>query len=394
VSVVQPSALVVGPPTAGPITKTFHLRRLLLTAFLIRVACALFLHFTGYSRLLAPDEGTYASDGWDLALHWLGTLPGPHWRYSTGQPMGYFEINALFFAVFGQTEVPIKILNAAIGTLTIRYVFLIANQLYGVAVGRRAATLAAYFPSLILWSSVNIRDIWVILLLAFAAWQGIQFRERFNIKAIVLLALTVYATSRFRDYLVYVLLIPPIAAVLIGRREHFVRNAILSVFVATAGLLMLQQGIVGRQTEARLSLEAIAQLRQNMATGGSAFERGADISSPGGALLFLPTGLVYFFFSPFPWQVTSVLKALSLPEMLLLYYLVPSIIRGLRWTLRERFQEAFQMLLLTALIAVSYALGSGNIGTMYRHRAQAIVFVLIVASVGLELRPGRRGLKG
>jgi hypothetical protein len=80
------------------------------------------------------------------------------------------------------------------------------------------------------------------------------------------------------------------------------------------------------------------------------------------------------------------LKAISLPEMLLLYYLTPYVFRGIVWTVRERFRESLQVLLLTALITVSYALGSGNVGTMYRHRAQVIVFYLMFGAVGLQAR--------
>jgi hypothetical protein len=164
---------------------------------------------------------------------------------------------------------------------------------------------------------------------------------------------------------------------------------VIATVVAFAGLAMLQLGLVGSTTESRLSLEAIAALRQNMATGGSAFERGVDISTPTGALQFLPVGLTYFFLSPFPWQITSVLKALSVPEMLFLYYLCPSMLRGLRFAFTERLRQSLQVLLLIGLIACSYALSSGNVGTMYRHRAQAVVFILIFAALGYEMRRSR-----
>ena len=54
--------------------------------------------------------------------------------------------------------------------------------------------------------------------------------------------------------------------------------------------------------------------------------------------------------------------------------------------MRHHFREALQVLLLTALLTVSYALGEGNVGTLYRHRAQAILFYLMFAGVGLELK--------
>lgn len=367
-------------------TEAITLRRVIMAGFLLRLGCTLVLHFTGYSRALAPDEETYAGQGWALALYWLGDIVTRPSRYSSGQPIGYFQLNALFFVLFGHNELPIKVANAAVGAFTIRYIYLIARELYGTSVAHRAALFTAYLPSLVLWSSVNIRDAWVIFLLVFASWQGLRIQAGRSPFAVAWYALTVFLVSRLRDYLVYILLVPPVAVLLIARGEKLGRNFLVAVVLALTGLVMIQQGVVGKVTESRLSLEAVAEVRQNMATGGSAFEAGVDISTPGAALAFLPIGLAYFFFSPFPWQITTALKALALPEMLFLYYLIPSVVRGVRWSLGNRFVQSAQTLLLTSLIAASYALGSGNVGTMYRHRAQAVVFLLIFASLGMHIR--------
>jgi hypothetical protein len=75
--------------------------------------------------------------------------------------------------------------------------------------------------------------------------------------------------------------------------------------------------------------------------------------------------------------------------MILIYLLTPAMIRGIRYTIRTRFREALQILLVTGLITVSYALGEGNVGTLYRHRAQAISMYLMFAAACLELKKTR-----
>jgi hypothetical protein len=134
-----------------------------------------------------------------------------------------------------------------------------------------------------------------------------------------------------------------------------------------------------------VSLEVVSQTRAALSSEGeSAIERGADVSTPAAALAFLPVGLLYFFFSPFPWTITSPLKALSVPEMLLVYRLTLPAARGLAAAVRTRFRESLVLLLLTAFLTVTYAIGEGNVGTLYRHRAQTIPFYLIFAAFGLE----------
>jgi len=188
-----------------------------------------------------------------------------------------------------------------------------------------------------------------------------------------------------------VVALPPVVALLLARRGHLVRNLVLASLAALAVIVLMQQGVVGKRTTARMSLEGLSQTRQELATGGSAFHGQADVSTPAKALAFLPIGIVYFFFSPFPWEITSVLKLFSLPEMILIYALTPAAVRGIAYAARERLRDCFQVLMLTGLLTVSYSLGEGNVGTLYRHRAQVLGFYLMFAALGKELgvRPGK-----
>ena len=365
------------------------LQRLVLYGFLLRVALAFVLEWTGWSLRFAPDEDTYASTGRQMALYWTEELLVRPWRFSTTQPLGYFYINAVFYYLFGNSQMPLKLLNAFIGAFSARYIFLIARDLFGPAVARRSALLCEFFPSLVLWSVLNIRDVWVVFLLLFISWKSIQVARAYSPVALVSVILAILVLSWFRDYLFYVVATPPVVAFLIGRRGHLGRNFLLA-FAAGLGLLLLvQHAKAGATAVDRMSLEALSQVRQDLSTGGSTVGENVDISTPGRALAYLPTGLAYFLFSPFPWQITSALKLFALPEMLLIYALTPAMIRGIRYTVRTRFREALQILLVTSLLTVSYALGEGNVGTLYRHRAQAISMYLMFAAAGMELKKAR-----
>jgi 4-amino-4-deoxy-L-arabinose transferase-like glycosyltransferase len=347
---------------------------------------ALVLEVTGYSVRFAPDEETYATTGWQMALYWQGDLLVKPWRFATDQPLGYFYLNAVLFYLFGNSEIPIKLLNSVVGAFTCRYLYFITRDLFGAGAARRAAMMFVFFPSLILWSALNIRDVWVVLVILFISWKSLQILKGYSFLALIQLLLAVAALSTLRDYLFFVVALPPVVALLIGRRGHLVRNFWLATLAGLGVVLLLQQGVGGGRSETHMSLETMSRVRQEMAFGGSAFAENVDISTPGQALTFLPLGVAYFLFSPFPWQITSFLKAFSLPEMLFIYYLTPATLRGIRHALIQRFRDCLQILLLTGLLTVSYALGEGNVGTLYRHRAQAIGFYLMFAAVGLELR--------
>jgi hypothetical protein len=357
-----------------------------LYGFLIRAVVALVLEFTGFSVRFAPDEDTYATTGWEMALFWQGDVLVRPWRFGTDQPLGYFYLNAVFFYVFGSSDLPIKLLNCAAGAFSCRYLYFIARDLFGAPTARRAAKMFAFFPSLVLWSALNIRDVWVIVLILFVSWKSLQILKGYSFVALLQLFLAIGILSTLRDYLFFVVALPPVVALLIGRRGHLVRNFAVASLATLGVLVLIQQGAGSGRAETHMSLETMSRVRQQMAYGGSAFSENVDISTPGKAVAFLPVGIAYFLFSPFPWQVTSFLKAFSLPEMLFIYYLTPATLRGLRYAITQRFRESLQVLFLTGLLTISYALGEGNVGTLYRHRAQAIGFYLMFAAVGLERR--------
>jgi Dolichyl-phosphate-mannose-protein mannosyltransferase len=378
------------PPTEAPIDATQAerqlLRRLFVIGLLVRASVSLILETTGLSTRFAPDEETYAFWGRQMALFWQGDILLKPWRFTTGEPQGYFYLNAAFFYVFGDTEIPLKLLNCAAGAYSCRYLYWIARALFGVPTARRAATVFAFFPSLVLWSALNIRDVWVILVILFVSWKSLQIMRDYSTLALLQLIGAIAILTTLRDYLFFVVALPPVVALLIGRRGNLARNFVVASVAALGVVLLIQQGASGGRAQSHMSLETMSQVRQQMATGGSAFGETADISTTGKALAFLPIGVAYFLFSPFPWQITSFLKMFSLPEMLAMYYLTPSILRGLRHAIVHRFRECLQILMLTALLTVSYALGEGNVGTLYRHRAQAIGFYLLFAAVGMERR--------
>jgi hypothetical protein len=365
--------------------ETAWLKRLVFHGFMIRAAISLVLYFSGMSVLMAPDEDSYTAGGWSLVLYWRNDIFMLPERFHSNEPQGYHYINGVLFYIFGRTEIPIRLLNAFVGAWATRYIYFIAGTLFGIDVARRAAKLFCFFPSIVLWSCLNIRDVWAIGLILLSSWTSLRVALGYSFLGLIQIAGAIWALSTFREYLVFAMAFPPIAAFLVGKRGDFGRNVVIAALAAVVVTILLSSGVVHEQTRAKMSLETVAVMRQNLSTGGSAYYKEADISTPAGAISFLPVALAYFFFSPFPWQITSVLKVLSLPEMLMVYSLTPAVIRGIRFAIRERLRECLQIFMVTGTLTLTYALLEGNVGTLYRHRAQATGFYLIFGALGREM---------
>jgi hypothetical protein len=77
----------------------------------------------------------------------------------------------------------------------------LAYSLYGAAAARRAFILAAFYPSIVLWTSINLRDAWSFLLLAGSLLAAQALRERLTPTRVLLLLVLFAAMPFVRGYL-------------------------------------------------------------------------------------------------------------------------------------------------------------------------------------------------
>ena len=371
----------------------FSLQALVTRAILLRMAVAIALHVTVAPELFAPDQQTYHGVAASLASYWEGlTIVFPPRLTQQSGPVGYFYLVAGIYAVFGPFALLPKLLNSVVGGLNVGLIHDIALRTTdSPGVAARAARYAAYFPSLVLWSALNIRDVWIIGLVLLICREALLLQERMSYAALLRLAAAILLVTKFRDYIFLAVTAPMLVSFVIRKRQHLIRNLVVGMLLASVVIYLDQR--LGSQRHLRtLDFEELQYLRRwNTVGAASSFGQDVDISTPGKALAFLPIGLAYFLLAPFPWSISGVRQALAMPEMLFFYSLLPAIFHGARWLVRERLTQGLLLLLLAAGLTFGYALGEGNAGTAYRHRAQVLGFYLILGAAGVELRQRARG---
>ena len=205
----------------------------------------------------------------------------------------------------------------------------------------------------------------------------------------------VWLLTQFRPYLLYAVAGPFLLSFFLGRSKDLVRNvsigALLAIGLAYADVR--DRGSTDKIQNFDLAeLQRLRSWSSSEAAANSGFENDVDISTPEGALRFLPIGLAYFFFAPFPWQLGSLKQSLAIPETLYFYTLVPGIVVGILYLLRRRLADSIGVLLVTMTVTFGYAIGQGNVGTLYRHKAQVIGFYYAFAAIGMDQRRRKAGV--
>lgn len=379
ISIERTASDVQGDENNGSIAHIFW------AALAIRVLIGIVIAASGASDFFAPDRWGYEGIGRTLASSWAGN--GFRSAALVHEARLYHYYNGVFFWAFGEVGPwVIRGLNAVAGAAAVPLVYEIAASVYGRARARRAAWFVAVFPSMVLWSALNIRDAWAGLAILIVVRAALRLREEISTGSVALLLAGLALLGGVRGYMFLLVAAGVVLSYVVTLRGGVVRNYVAGVIVAVAFLYLYSALGFGQDMLETASFETLNSQRQGMtADAASAFHEDVDISTPGKALVFLPVGMTFFLFAPFPWMLRNLRQLITLPEMIVWWYLaLRFILPGIREGLRVRAGHTLTICSVALLSTMAYGLVEGNVGTAYRHRAQVLPLLLILAAGGWE----------
>jgi hypothetical protein len=276
--------------------------------------------------------------------------------------------------------------NALAGALMVVYAFRLGSWVFGRDEGRLAAIWVCFFPSLVLWASLNLRDIWLALSIEITVYHALRLRDKYSAWSVLMIILNLVWINYNRFYLVAVLGLIVLSILIMARSGRIGYNfAMIGVLALGMFVLYTRYGVGESQID-YLNLETVNKYRRDLGretTGKAGYLVNEDVTNPVVLAALVPVGIAYFLFSPFPWQITGLRQMVTLPEMIVWYLAVPSVVRAIREALRERNGRELGLLAALGLITLAYSIGAVNLGAAYRYRSQIIVFFLLFGAAGI-----------
>lgn len=376
---------------ATPESDQQWMRNLLLAALLIRLVVATAFALYPSLRVFHEDANSYEARGMSLAAMWSGELPS---MVFPAQNAGYTYLAGALYFVFGGYQVVLSYFNCLVGTLLVFLVYRLALRFFHPKVGRFAALLVGLLPSMILWSAVALKDALMTLLLVVALSSCVALKERVNLVSVAGVVLPMAAIQSIRFYMLYFVGFAVAVSLILDRGGRLLTGVYKQIFLVlvTVGLFVMLG--LADNTEAStsyFSLEQASSYRRGMAVSArSGFDQDVDISTPVAALSYLPTGVAYLLWAPFPWQLTSLRPLLAAPETILWWFLFPATVRGILLAVRSRFSETSALLIFSITLTGAYSLIQGNVGSAFRLRTQILVFLFIFCAAGIYAKRLRR----
>ncbi len=376
---------------------------LILYAVAVRLVLFGIVRATVGPYVFAPDQLTYEIVGMEVLSSWTQGLAMPR-HARGGLQAGYYLFNGFVFRIFGDARAAPAMFNVFLGAWTPVVVYATVVRVvrgnHGVA--RLAALFVAFFPSLVLWSVLNVREAPTILAIALIVYAATRIQEHPDLWGLVTLLIGSVVLAASREYLMVLVCGASAAGLLFARGRSPALSVMSGVGILFLLTVVLQTSGVGGTLVTEPSLERIQALRADLAIGAaSAYGQDYDVSTISGAFTFLPVGFAHFLFAPFPWRIASVLQTVTLPETLLWYCLFPFVVRGVYLGLRHDPRSLSVLVSVLFVVVLGYSLVEGNVGTAFRHRAQILPLLFIFGAVGardtygmLRERSGRAGSVG
>jgi hypothetical protein len=251
-------------------------------------------------------------------------------------------------------------------------------------VARLAAILTAVAPSMVLWSSQGIKEALIMFLVSACTFLTLKLCRKVGIVDFGLLIISLFCLYTLRNYVFYLLFLAIAAALVFALRKVTPARAIQS------GLLVIILGITFAYLGAarggnQFDLDRLQRGRQwGAREAASGFGGDVDLTNPQAVLAYLPLGVIYVLFAPFPWMIRNLTHLVTLPEMIVWWLSAPLLFKGFWFTVRRRLRESFTICLFTIGLTLVYALFQSNFGTAHRQRSQIFIFFFIFISIGWD----------
>lgn len=360
----------------------------LWTAFTLR---ALLMIVNCYMYNL-PDSQADARTFQEVAQEWALQQTVPPFPFDdTSYTISW--VIALMYRLLGMDILAAHALSVLMGTLAVALGSLLSLRIWNdVRLAQRAGWWLTLFPTLNLYSALTMREAYIWFFFTITLLGVVQWVRRITVASILMVVIGIVGATLYHGAMVVVGIVflgllalhqaVRLFRLLLGNRVD--PRAALVMAAALAGVIYVPaSGMslpkIGSVYEA-LAAETLVTSATYAFRGDAAYPAWILPQTPTDVWLKLPLRMIYFLFSPFPWDIRSSHHIIGLLDGFLYLYLAFMIWRG-RHAIYKNLVARWILAIVFGVI-LTFALGVGNFGTGIRHRAKVAVPVVVLAMAG------------
>lgn len=334
------------------------------------------------------------------------------------------KIISILYTLIDRSSFMAKMFSVGFGTAAVFLIYHLTLILWGTHAASKAGWFAAFFPSLVLYSAIIMREIYVVFFLTYALIGCVNFIDKRKVIYFIKLFFGFFIAALFHGPLIFGFFIFLIYLIfkILKENNYFLnykeRNMfaflLIPVFLIPfvtfflgyysipkignindvgESKTILIKNIGGKmvkiipedQTKLLTDFESRIIWKMNKARTQCHFAVCAA-SYPEWTVpknieelsYLIPVRMFYLLYAPFPWDIKRTTHLLGLLDAIFYIYLSFCILRN-RKSLYKNPQTLFLLIILIMYIG-AYSLGVGNFGTGIRHRLKFIGILIAIAA--------------
>ena len=366
--------------------------KILYVALFVRIILLLVGHYIVALPDSTADAITFERAAWQLAqedFNWiLENFNGDDDRFKNFQFNSW--LIAIPYSLFGRSVLMAKSISLLFGMCSVFMGWLLAKKIWENHVAKKVGWVIALFPSLVLYSVINMREAYIVFFILVALYGVVSWSQTNNLKSIILAMTGFFCASLFHG----AMLVGGIAflgVVVISISKEFIRS--LSNYRLNIKYIIIMvpvSMIVGSFASNEFSIEYLGTFERlininylisktTMATRGVAsWPEWTIINSPIEMFYKGPIRSMYIVFAPFPWDVIKIKHLMGMFDGFLFMYLSFLIFKN-RKVIWNNFSLRIILIILLSYIFV-FGIGVGNFGTGIRHRSKLVIMFILLAA--------------
>ena len=340
----------------------------------------------------------FISDEDGMRYHEIATYLADNYNFKN-LSMNYYgglfpKIVCTLYLLFGKNPFIITSVNSFAGAFVSVITYLISKQVItDIKQCKTYALFCVLCTSYIVNTSVFMRDVYITLFMYLSIYFSFYAIKKRSLIYILLSLISLYILYLFRPYAAIIVFIGIIIGNIVKNIKYANQTSnlkvnkctLMAIIVSPVILFLIIYGLNFLISNSalfvkELSVETLINVRDTAYVGSN-----SDYPWDFGMLFkifpLLPfiVGYTCLFFAPFPYEWIYVKRLHFIPDMLVMYCLLPSFFRNLRLIFKEK-KYYLLVYFFTMLIMFSiYCITVGNSGTIHRLRGPFIPMIYLIA---------------
>jgi len=307
----------------------------------------------------------------------------------------YIPLLSFFYVIFGRSPLLLNSLSITFGMLTIYFAWLIAKEVWNDrSAAKKSAFIIAFFPPLIMYSSVTLRAMIVVLFVQLFTLFYLRWNERGGSKNLLLSLMSASTHLLLHNPMFFVLMTSYVRFYFIYFKKNmarFIKGKLTSLFLLIfllvfAGIMIILYNhqnfdvirlpYLGQLSE--FGPENIMAYTQSTNYGNAVYPSFLVVHSIKDLILLFPLRIIYFLYSPFLWDISSLKHILGIFDSLLYMYL--SYLFFTRYDYIKSNKKLKIILFIFVVGVIVYSFGVGNFANAMRHRLKFLSLLVIIVA--------------